>query len=162
MQTKNIVMVVVGLAVVIGGGVAFMSNGKDQMASVAGGDAMTQKEMTAPVAPVAATGETLAGDATVKEFSMTSYFEMTDGKPSTHFSLKDIIVKKGDKVRIKVTNTKGMHDFHIDEYQIDEDTPLNKEVVIEFTADKAGDFVYYCAMPNHRAMGQWGTLRVTP
>lgn len=97
----------------------------------------------------------------VKEFTMTSYFEMVDGKPKTYFSLKDINVKKGDKVRIKVTNTKGTHDFNIDEYNIDKDTPLDKEVVIEFTADKAGDFVYYCAMPNHRAMGQWGTLHVT-
>lgn len=97
----------------------------------------------------------------VKEFTMTSFYEMVDDKPKTQFSLKEITVKKGDTVRIKVTNTKGAHDFVIDEYNIKKETPLNEEVVIEFTADKAGEFVYYCSKPNHRAWGQWGTLKVT-
>jgi nitrous oxide reductase len=88
---------------------------------------------------------------------MTSYYDET-GK---WFSLKEIDVKKGDKVRIKVTNTKGMHNFVIDEYGISQETPLNKETVIEFTADKAGEFVYYCSHPGHREGGQWGTLKVT-
>lgn len=93
----------------------------------------------------------------VKEFAMTSYYD-EQGK---WFSLKEINVKKGDKVRIKVTNTKGMHDFTLDEYGIKKETPLNEETVIEFIADKAGDFVYYCSKPGHRAGGQWGTLKVS-
>ena len=97
----------------------------------------------------------------VKEFTMTSFFEMKDGQPSAQFSLKEINVKKGDRIRIKVTNTRGTHDFTLDEYNIKKETPLNEEVIVEFTADKTGEFVYYCSMPNHRAMGQWGTLRVT-
>ena len=76
-------------------------------------------------------------------------------------TIKEITVKKGDKVRIKVTNTKGGHDFKLDEYNIFRPTPLNEEVIIEFTADKIGDFVYYCNQPNHRSLGHWGTLRVT-
>ncbi len=95
--------------------------------------------------------------AAVKEFSMTSYYD-DKGK---WFSLKEIDVKKGDKVRVKITNTKGSHDFTIDEYGIKEMTPLNQETVIEFTADKVGDFIYYCSVPGHRAGGQWGTLKVT-
>lgn len=93
----------------------------------------------------------------VKEFSMTSYYD-AEGK---WFSLKEMSVKKGDKVRVKVTNTKGTHDFTIDEYGIKKMTPLNEEVVVEFTADKAGEFAYYCSVPGHRAGGQWGTLKVT-
>lgn len=92
-----------------------------------------------------------------KEFSMTAYYD-AEGK---HFSLKEINVKKGDLVRVKVTNTKGMHDFSLDEYGIRQNLPLNQEVVVEFTADKTGEFIYYCSMPGHRAGGQWGTLRVT-
>lgn len=92
----------------------------------------------------------------VKEFSMTSYYDDA-GK---WFSLKEISVKKGDRVRIKVTNTKGTHDFNIDEYGIKQMTPLNEEVVIEFTADKAGEFTYYCSTPGHRAAGQFGKLIV--
>lgn len=96
----------------------------------------------------------------VKEFVMTSYYEVKDGKPSTHFSLTEIKVKKGDTVRIKVTNTNGSHDFSLDEYGIKEATPLNQEVIIEFTADKAGSFKYYCSVPGHRQLGQEGTLVV--
>lgn len=96
----------------------------------------------------------------IKEFTMTSWYEMKDGKASTNFSLKEIKVKKGDTVRIKVTNTKGSHDFSLDEYSIKKLTPLNQEVTIEFKADKAGSFKYYCSMPSHRQMGQEGTLIV--
>jgi uncharacterized cupredoxin-like copper-binding protein len=92
----------------------------------------------------------------VKEFSINSYYDDT----GVWFSLKEINVNKGDKVRIKVTNIKGNHDFVIEEYKINEVTPLNQEVVIEFTADKAGEFTYYCSVPGHREKGQWGTLTV--
>ncbi len=92
-----------------------------------------------------------------KNFAMTSYYD----EKGKWFSLKEIEVKKGDKVRIKVTNTKGMHDFVIDEYGIKQETPLDETTVIEFTADKAGEFVYYCSKPGHREGGQWGTLKVT-
>jgi uncharacterized cupredoxin-like copper-binding protein len=92
----------------------------------------------------------------VQEFYMTSYYDDA-GK---WFSLKEISVNKGDRVRIKVTNTKGTHDFTLDEYGIKEMTPLDKEVVIEFTADKAGEFEYYCSVPGHRQAGQFGKLIV--
>lgn len=98
--------------------------------------------------------------ANVREFSMTSFYELVDGQSKPQFSSKEITVKKGDKVRIKVTNTKGIHDFNIDEYNIRQATPLDQPVTIEFTADKVGEFVYYCSTPNHRALGQWGTLKV--
>lgn len=96
----------------------------------------------------------------IKEFSMTSFVDVIDGKYYPQFSLKEIVVHKGDKVRIKITVTKGNHDFKIDEYGIYANTQLDKEEVVEFTADKAGEFVYYCAKPGHRALGHWGTLKV--
>lgn len=96
----------------------------------------------------------------LKEFTMTSFVEMVDGKPKPQYSLKEITVNKGDKVRIKITVTSGMHDFRIDEYDIYADTPLNKETVVEFTADKAGEFVYYCTKPGHRQNGHFGILKV--
>lgn len=99
-------------------------------------------------------------DAPVKEFVMTSFYEMVDGKPAPQYSVKEIKVKKGDKVRVKVTNTKGGHDFKIDEFEVYADTPLNQEVVIEFIADKTGEFTYYCTKPGHRQNGHWGTLIV--
>ena len=106
-----------------------------------------------------ATGNAIKEDtsnAPVKEFSMTSFYDNT----GIWFSLKEISVNKGDIVRIKVTNIKGTHDFTLDEYGIKKMTPLNEEVVIEFTADKVGEFIYYCSVPGHRQKGQWGTLKV--
>lgn len=100
-------------------------------------------------------------EAPIKEFTMTSFVEFADGKPKPQFSLKEITVNRGDLVRIKITVTSGMHDFKIDEFNVYADTKeLNKEYVVEFTADKSGEFVYYCTKPGHRANGHWGTLKV--
>lgn len=102
-----------------------------------------------------------ADNAQVKEFTMTSFVETIDGKPKPQYSLKEITVNKGDLVRIKITVTKGMHDFKIDEFNVYVDTKEpNKEYVVEFTADKVGEFIYYCTKPGHRQNGHWGTLKV--
>lgn len=72
----------------------------------------------------------------MKEFEMQSFYEIVDGRPKPH-------------------------DFVIDEYKVYAETPLNEEVVVEFVANRAGEFVYYyCAKPGHRQAGQWGTLKV--
>ena len=98
---------------------------------------------------------------TVREFSMTSWMEMKDDVvTSAYFSLGEMKVKKGDTVRITVTNTAGIHDFVIDEFDVQKETPLNEPVVIEFVADKAGTFEYYCSKYNHRQIGQRGNLIV--
>ncbi|MEK6893141.1 MAG: hypothetical protein AABX07_02965 [Nanoarchaeota archaeon] len=96
----------------------------------------------------------------VKEFTISSFTEIVDGKYFPQFSLKEISVNKGDFIRIKITNTKGTHDFKIDEFNAYAETPLNQEVIIEFTADKAGSFEYYCTKTGHRQNGHWGTLKV--
>src|SRR3989338_1552071 len=97
----------------------------------------------------------------VKEFVMESYTEIIDEKYYPKFSPNEITVNKGDTVRIKITNTKGTHDFKIDEFNAYTETPLNEQVAVEFAADKAGSFEYYCTKPGHRANGHWGTLKVT-
>lgn len=99
--------------------------------------------------------------ASVKEFTMKSWMDKTaDGKMSPHFSLNEIKVKKGDTVKITITNTAGTHDFTLDEFGIKKDTPLNQPVTVEFVADKAGTFEYYCSKYNHRQLGQKGNLIV--
>jgi|SRR3989344_875483 len=99
-------------------------------------------------------------DTPVKEFSIESYTEIIDGKYYPKFSSKEITVNKGDLVRIKIKNIKGTHDFKIDEFDVYTDTPLNQEMIVEFKADKAGSFEYYCTKPGHRQNGHWGTLKV--
>lgn len=98
---------------------------------------------------------------TVKEFTVQSFVDLTGSQPKPQFSLKEMTVNKGDKVRIKLTVVSGNHDFKLDEFNIYEDTrEQNKEYIIEFTADKTGEFIYYCNKPGHRAAGHWGTLKV--
>ncbi len=70
-------------------------------------------------------------------------------------------VNVGDKVKIIFKNTDGFHDFHIDEFNVA--TPrisAGQQAVVEFTADKAGSYEFYCSVGNHRAMGMKGTLMV--
>jgi heme/copper-type cytochrome/quinol oxidase subunit 2 len=94
----------------------------------------------------------------VREFSMDSYYDMPAKKAV--FTLGEMVVKKGEKVRVKVRNTFGKHDFTIDELDVHVVTPQGQTTPVEFTADRAGQFIYYCSMPNHRSLGQWGILKV--
>ena len=102
--------------------------------------------------------EEIEETANVKEFVIESFAQTIDGKPAPRFSVEEIMVNKGDLVRIKITNIAGTHDFKIDEFDVYTPTPLDTEVVVEFIADQAGSFEYYCTMPGHRQNGHWGTL----
>jgi len=106
------------------------------------------------------TVKTAENNAPVKEFVMESFTEVIDGKYFPKFSPNNLTVNKGDLVRIKITNIKGTHDFKIDEFNVYAETPLDQEVIVEFVADKAGSFEYYCTKPGHRQNGHWGTINV--
>jgi plastocyanin len=85
-------------------------------------------------------------DTEVKTFSV-------EGKPF-EFSLKEIRVKQGDKVRLVFTNKAGLHDWVIDEFNArTKQIPAGQSETIEFVADKKGTFEYYCSVGAHRQMG---------
>lgn len=137
---------IIGLILITGiaiGGYFFFKN-KEPMSDKTNGNTAPQEKISPET------------DRPAKEFSTTAYYDET----GVWFSLKEMRVKKGDLVRVHATNTKGMHDFTIDEFGIRKELPLNEEVTFEFTADKTGEFVFYCSKPGHRAKGQWGTLIV--
>ena len=91
--------------------------------------------------------------AEVKEFTITGQ--------NFSFSPSSIKVKKGDIVKITFKNTQGCHDFVIDEFGAATKQANSPDTeVIEFTADKAGQFEYYCSVGSHRSMGMKGTLVV--
>lgn len=176
MSSKSLFAILGGL-VVITGAYLFIAGGapkkSDENFAAAAPVATHEAPMpsvTPPPSGMMETGEVpevasvpnSAGAATqVKEFAMKSWMDKIDGKMAAHFSLPEIVVKKGDRVRITITNTAGNHNFVINEYGIEKDTPVNQETVIEFTADKVGEFEYYCSKYNHRSLGQHGTLKVT-
>ncbi len=84
--------------------------------------------------------------------------ELTLESGKIFFNPKKLVVKKGEPVRLTITNA-GRHTFTIDELGINEklDGPTK---VLEFTPTKSGSFQYYCAIPGHRQAGQEGTLVV--
>jgi len=71
-------------------------------------------------------------------------------------------VKKDVKVKLTLNAISLMHDFNIDELGIK--VPVTKSgssSTVEFTADKVGEFEFYCSIGQHRANGQVGKLIVT-
>jgi FtsP/CotA-like multicopper oxidase with cupredoxin domain len=102
---------------------------------------------------------TLDGD--VKTFNVVGgpmfEFFVDDGRNA------DIVVNVGDTVRIVYESAGGMpHDFVVDEIdgartQIWQ--PGQGEI-IEFVANVAGEFEYYCSVGSHRAQGMVGNFIV--
>lgn len=72
-----------------------------------------------------------------------------------------INVKKGDRVKIVFRNVQGFHDFRIDAYGV-ATKQFNSpgEEILEFTAEEAGTFEYYCSVNSHKSMGMAGALKV--
>ena len=96
---------------------------------------------TTPVAPV------------VKEFAVS-------GK-NFSFTPASMEVNVGDRVKITFTNQGGNHDLVVDGYNIRTKVlGASQSETIEFVADKAGNFEYYCSVGTHRQMGMKGTLVV--
>lgn len=78
-----------------------------------------------------------------------------------YFNPKEIRVKKGNTVKIVFTNKEGFHDWGIDEFNArTAQIAAGKTETIQFVADKAGTFEYYCSVGNHRAQGMKGNLIV--
>lgn len=75
----------------------------------------------------------------------------------------DLVVNLGDTVRLTIINGDPvLHDLRIDEFGQDSGQLMEKDqtVVLEFVADKVGDFAYYCSIPGHLQVGMTGLLRV--
>ena len=77
------------------------------------------------------------------------------------FSQTEILVKKGDKVIINFESTGGFHDFTLDGYGVGtQSVNPGTKTSVEFVADQAGTFEYFCSVGNHRQMGMTGRLIV--
>ena len=84
-------------------------------------------------------------------------FEVEAG--SFYYNPKEIRVKQGDTVIIKLTAKDLQHDLNIDALGVDGDiVKAGETTVIEFEASDIGTFEYYCSVGNHRSMGQVGKL----
>ncbi len=103
--------------------------------------------------PLVTAAPTATAETGVKVFNVSG--------ANFRFDPKTITVKKGDKVRIVFKSLDMQHDWDITELGVDSPVTVAGETSeIEFTADKAGKFEYFCSVGNHRANGMVGTLIV--
>ena len=74
----------------------------------------------------------------VKEFTMTA--------KQFQFDPSVITVKQGDKVRIKITSLDVPHGFALPDFNINQNLEPKKEVIVDFIADKKGEFPFHCSV----------------
>lgn len=73
----------------------------------------------------------------------------------------ELRVKKGDLVRIEFTSTNGFHDWTVNEFDAaTQQVSANGSTFVEFVADKAGTFEYFCSVSSHRSRGMIGKFIV--
>lgn len=144
-----VIMGIAALVVIVGAGVLFAMN-RNQASDSA-------METTVPGAiggdsDLAAPGA-LIGDEEVRTITMEA--------GSFYFAPDAIRVNVGERVRLVMTSADMMHDFNIDELGVRLPiTQAGETSTVEFVANQAGTFEYYCSVGDHRANGQVGTLIV--
>lgn len=74
----------------------------------------------------------------VKEFSMTA--------KQFSFDPETIKVKQGDKVRLTIKSTDVPHSFALPDFNVNVDLQPDKTETIEFIANKAGEFTFFCSI----------------
>jgi heme/copper-type cytochrome/quinol oxidase subunit 2 len=100
--------------------------------------------------------ETAPAELKVIKVTGENYKFMVDGEENPEMK-----VKVGQKIKIEFTSTEGFHDFVIDELNAKTDrVNSGGSTSVEFVADKAGTFSYYCSVGKHRAAGMEGTFIV--
>jgi plastocyanin len=153
----------VAIVVVVIAGVVMYSHSHENESTDADGDGYPEEVMptstdttiTPTSTPSASTtASTTGGVSQEKVFTITG--------SNFAFAPSALSVKKGDKVKIIFKNSGGVHDFKIDEFAVA--TPRingGAEATVEFVANTAGTFEYYCSVGTHRQMGMHGSLTVT-
>lgn len=105
------------------------------------------------------TDSAMMEDDSMMEESEVKVVEVEGG--SYYFEPNEIRVNEGDTVRVVFNSVDMMHDFVIDEFDAaSEIAQAGETVEVTFTANKAGEYEYYCSVGNHRAQGMVGTLIV--
>lgn len=155
-MNKQTLLILGIVIIVLLGGAAFLMRSPATNRAVPADDAMVEE--TVVMDEEASSPSALSEDEAMME-SGVKEFEVT-GVPFS-FSVKEMRVKQGDTVRVTFTNGEGMHDWVLDEFDVrTEVLEAGASETVEFVADAAGEFEYYCSVGNHRAQGMVGKLIV--
>ena len=100
----------------------------------------------------------------VKEFSIFGAIrDVTDYRFSDSIPGPNLAVEEGDMVRIvfSVPEKDIAHALAITEFGVGSPTVgAGESTVIEFIADRTGEFHYFCPLPSHRTLGMEGKFVV--
>jgi len=91
--------------------------------------APTQEPVQIETAP---TSDVVEIDMTAKQWEFT---------PST------ITVNEGDKVKLNIKSVDVTHGFSLSEFGVSERLTPGKTTTVEFTADKKGEYTFFCSVP---------------
>lgn len=135
------------LIAIVGGSLVFLANKKE--------DASVQSTLS-PSA-VATPGPT-----SLPTDDETGVLELEVSGKEFSLSPAGLTINKGDQVKLTYKNEGAVpHDLVIDELNVRTSVigPGQKET-IEFMADDAGSFTFYCSVGNHRARGMEGKVEI--
>ena len=63
------------------------------------------------------------------------------------FNPATITVSEGDKVKLNIKSVDVTHGFALFEFGVNERLTPGKTTTVEFTADKAGEYTFFCSVP---------------
>ena len=77
------------------------------------------------------------------------------------FTPATITVNEGDKVKLNIQSVDVTHGFSLSEFGVSERLTPGKTTIVEFTADKVGEYIFFCTVPCGRGhSGMRGKLVV--
>jgi len=164
-MNKQILIAGVLILVIVGGGGLFlMSQNNPQPKSEVSPSEMTEVTIeNTPEIPddVMVEGSNAAVVSPQAMMSQGNEKEFAVDGMNFSFSVKEMKVKKGYTVQVTFTNKDGMHDWRLDEFSAQTKVlQTGQSETVEFVADKAGTFEYYCSVGQHRQNGMVGKLIV--
>lgn len=115
------------------------------------------------VATVSAQGQ-FAGheEAEVQEYTANEdgVVEIEFSNDGYQFLPTRVQVPQGSTVRVTYTSD-GRHDWILEGYEVGTEVlSTGESETIEFVADEAGEFEFYCSVMNHRERGMYGSFVV--
>lgn len=142
MSSQSIILALVVLALIGGAALLFGSQVTNQ-----------------PTSPIPQNNVPVGGGPGDTTLGQVQTFNI-EGRPF-EYNVKEIRVKKGATVRVNFASVEGLHNWSVDEFDVrTQQLPTGQSDTVEFVADKAGTFEYYCSVGNHRQMGMVGNLIV--
>lgn len=159
----NPTIVIIALLLIIFAGFYFLTKSKNTISTTTIPPDTTVSQTPEPeMIPPEVEGENvISDDANMAGLEITGVKTIEVEAGSFYFKPATITVNEGDRVKIVLKSVDMMHNFELDEFNVDgEITKAASSSTVEFIASKAGIFEYYCGVGSHRAQGQVGKLIV--